>query len=412
MNAIKGIYSQYSGLSRSAYVIFIARIVTNMGGFIWPLLTLILSRKLGYSATTIGIISLMIGVIFIPANIIGGKLADRFDKRKLIVIFDVISVSFFIACAFIEPSNLMTVFFVIAGLFATMEGPAFDALVADVSKPAEREKVYSLTYLGHNLGFVFGAAIGGFLFENHLPLAFLIDAATTLASTILIVLFVTAIKREELDDDERNEYEDDAAEQISGWKVLKDRKPVIVQILAFSMAALIYDQWAFVLPLYMEDLFLENGGKLFGFVASFNGFIVIVMTPVLVKLLDKYSEIPKTIIGVALFSGSYLLLKNTTYYPMFIVMMSIFTLGEIANMIGSSPYISRRVPATHLGRISSYRFIGAFIGGNIGRVILGVIIDNYSYAMAFNFLGGIGVLTIIILTLNYRYDRRSYPKLY
>jgi len=39
---IVGIFSQYRGLSRSAYVIFFARVVTNMGAFIWPLLTLIL----------------------------------------------------------------------------------------------------------------------------------------------------------------------------------------------------------------------------------------------------------------------------------------------------------------------------------------------------------------------------------
>lgn len=64
------------------YVFFFARIVTNMGGFIWPLLTLILSRKMGYSASAIAIISGVVGLIFIPAQIIGGKLADKFNRKK------------------------------------------------------------------------------------------------------------------------------------------------------------------------------------------------------------------------------------------------------------------------------------------------------------------------------------------
>ncbi|WP_339364605.1 MFS transporter, partial [Vallitalea maricola] len=186
---IFNMFSQYKGLSKSAYVIFYARIITNMGAFIWPLLTLILSRKIGYSALTISYISVGIGVLFIPANIIGGKLADKYNRKKLIIIFDLISVTFFISCAFVKPGNLMTILFAIAGIFANIEGPAFEALIADVSKPQEREKVYSLSYLGHNLGFMVGAAIGGFLFENYLSLAFIIDGLTTLTSTILIIVF-------------------------------------------------------------------------------------------------------------------------------------------------------------------------------------------------------------------------------
>ncbi len=412
MKEFKGIYLQYSGMSRSAYVIFFARMVTNMGAFIWPLLTLILSKKIGYTASQIAIISVAIGAVYIPGNIIGGKMADRFNKKKLIVIFDLISVTFFIACAFIEPGHMMTVFFVIAGLFANMEGPAFDALVAEASKPQEREKIYSLSYLGHNLGFIFGAAIGGMLFANHLSLMFVIDALTTLSSTILIVAFVKTIKSEQLMEEERNEYEEHAGESVNGLQVLKDRKPVMIQILAFILAALVYDQWAFVLPLYMGHVFGENSARLFGFLASFNGFVVIAFTPVITWLLKRLTELPKIIIGLSLYSGSYLLLRGTTFYPIFIIMMLVFTLGEIINMLGSSPYISRRVPATHRGRINSYRNIGLFVGGIGGRVLMGLLIDRYSFSTAFLGLGVVGIMAILVVAVNYRLDKRMFPKLY
>ena len=93
MSSIPSIYEQYKGLSRAAYVIFFARIVTSMGAFIWPLLTLILSRKMGYSVSTIAMLSVGIGLLFIPANIIGGKLADRYDRKTIIIIFDLISLT-------------------------------------------------------------------------------------------------------------------------------------------------------------------------------------------------------------------------------------------------------------------------------------------------------------------------------
>ncbi len=195
--------SQYLGLSKSVYVIFFARIITNMGAFIWPLLTFILTRKMGYSPLTISYIFLVIGIIFLPATILGGILADKFNRKKIIIIFDLSSIFFFMACAFIEPGVLMLVFFALAGLFASMEGPAFEALIADATKPKERDKVYSLTYLGHNFGFIVGAAIGGLLFENYLSLAFIIDGLTTLTSTILIILFVTVLNTDDLKEEEK-----------------------------------------------------------------------------------------------------------------------------------------------------------------------------------------------------------------
>lgn len=405
-------FLQYRGMSKSAYVIFFARLITNMGAFIWPLLTLILSRKIGYSESTIALISLGIGVIYLPATILGGKLADKFNRKKIIIIFDLLSIIFFMSCAFIEPSNLMTVLFVLAGLFANMEGPAFEALIADATKPQEREKVYSLSYLGQNLGFIVGAAVGGLLFENFLSLAFVIDGLTTLSSTILIIMFVAVINTEDLEDSEINEYENHADNDVSSFNILKKRKSILIQLFVFIFAAFIYDQWSFALPLYMGTIFLDNGAKYFGLLASFNGFIVILFTPIMARLLQKFNELPKIIIGLLLYSLSFLIIRDTVIYWVFFVMIFTFTIGEIINMLGSSPFISRRVPASHRGRINSYRSIGYFIGGIGGRVIMGWLIESFSYATAFLVLGVVGLISAIVVAFNYKLDKKIFPKLY
>jgi len=409
---IKSVFTQYKGLSSSIYVIFIARVVTNMGAFIWPMLTMILSRKMGYSATMIAMVSISVAVLFIPANIIGGKLADRFNKKKIIIFFDSISVVFFIACGFIEPGILMMVFFIIAGLFAHMEGPAFEALIIEASKPNEREKVFSLSYLGHNLGFMFGAAIGGLLFNNYLNLAFLIDGTTTMISTILIIIFVKVINVHELETHEKNEYEQSEGEQVSTFAVLKKRRSVLIQMIVFTLGAFIYSQWSFALPLYLGELFGEEGPALFGFISSFNGFIVIIFTPVLTALLSRMKELPKIMIGMALYSFSYLIIKDEPLKYVFYVMIFAFTIGEIINTIGASPFISRRVPASHRGRVSSYMSIGYLIGGMGGQLVVGVTIDKLGYDTAFNILVISGIISIAIIAYNIRVDRALFPKLY
>ncbi len=413
MKKIIEVFSQYRGLSTSAYVLFIGRMITNMGAFIWPLLTLILKDKIGYTPTTISYIFLVVGFLFLPANIIGGKLADRFNRKKLIIIFDCISVFFFMLCAFVEPGTWMVVFFIMAGLFANIEGPAFDALVIDVIKPKDREKVYSLMYLGHNLGYMFGAAIGGLLFANYLSLAFILDGITTISSTVLIIAFVKVIHMNELEDEEQNEYELGMHESEKVSTILKKRPSIIVQLIIFLFGAFVYDQWTFSLPMYMTDLFGQDlGSKYFGFLSSFNAFVVIFFTPIITYAIQRFREIPKIFIGQLCIGLSYLIICNKPTYSIFFVMMFVFTIGEIVNMLGSSPFMSRRVPSTHRGRIHSYANITRFLGAGIGRVVIGWILEATNYSLAFASIASVGVLALALIAYNYYLDRKTFPKLY
>jgi MFS family permease len=300
----------------------------------------------------------------------------------------------------------------IAGLFAQMEGPAFEALIVEASKPNEREKVFSLSYLGHNLGFMFGAAIGGLLFNNYLNLAFFIDGTTTMLSTILIIIFVKVINVQDLEKHEKNEYEESEGNDVKTLTVLRNRRSVFIQMIVFTLGAFIYSQWSFALPLYLGDLFGEEGPRLFGFISSFNGFIVIIFTPVLTALLSKMKELPKIIIGMALYSFSYLIIKDEPLKYVFYVMIFAFTIGEIINTIGASPFISRRIPASHRGRVSSYMSIGYLIGGMGGQLAIGLTIDKLGYNTAFNILVITGVISIAIIVYNLRIDKSLFPKLY
>ena len=44
------LFDMYRGLRREMYILFYGRIVTNMGALIWPMLTLILTVKIGMTA--------------------------------------------------------------------------------------------------------------------------------------------------------------------------------------------------------------------------------------------------------------------------------------------------------------------------------------------------------------------------
>ena len=98
--------------------------------------------------------------------------------------------------------------------------------------------------------------------------------------------------------------------------------------------------------------------------------------------------------------------------PVYFVLMTVFTIGEVFSTLGKQPYMTRRIPSSHWGRVNSFVNIvyGAFPA--IGNVILGKVIDSQGYNAAWLLVGAAGAVTIVlslILALN---DRRSFPLLY
>ena len=169
------LFNQYRGLRREIYILFFGKMVTSLGSMIWPVLTMILSQKLGLSAAEISYYFVGSSVVMLPANVIGGKIADRFNKKWIIVCCDSVSIlCFFISAAL--PLGIGTVLlFILAGIFQSMENPAYEALFSDLSTTKDRERAYSLDYLGGNLGLVLSPTIAGLLFQNYLWLSFLIS---------------------------------------------------------------------------------------------------------------------------------------------------------------------------------------------------------------------------------------------
>ena len=156
---MKQLIAQYGGLKREIYVLFIGKLVTAMGSFVWPMLTFFLTTKLGLSD---GMSTLMIAtasVLSFPAALLGGKLADRFSRRSIIILFDCITVSLYLLAAVLPLTIGTAIILFLAGLFQTIESPAYDALNSDFSTTQQREKAYSLSYLGFNLGFIVGASL-------------------------------------------------------------------------------------------------------------------------------------------------------------------------------------------------------------------------------------------------------------
>lgn len=403
--------SQYKGLRKEIYVLFFGRIVTSLGSMVWPLLTLILSRKLGMNATQVAIFSVATGVIYLPASAIGGKLADRFNKKMVIIWCDLVSILFYVTCAFLPVSILTIIIVSIAGACQQLEYPAYNSMIADLSLSKDRERAYSLGYLGMNMGLVFAPTIAGLLFENYLWVAFLSSGISIAVSTLLIFILIKDITPVE-ETDEGGEYQK-RQDQASLLAVLKKNKLIILYAFITMLYWGAYGQYGYLMPLDMGNLHGEKGAVIFGSISSLNSMVVVLFTPILTRVFRKIVPTKKAFIGHAFLLLGFLTFLTfrgvvSLYYPA----MFLFTLGEILMTFTEGPYLTTRIPASHRGRINGIMSIAQSILSGSLMLVLGYFYDNKgpgaSWTIVICILGTSLILCAVLIVL----DRKAYPALY
>ena len=405
---MKNPFHMYGGLRREVYILCFGRFVTAMGSLIWPMLTLILKSKLGYNAEEVALCFLVFSILQLPFSLLGGRLTDQYNKRNLILIFDLISVVLYVITAALPLSTFSLVVYFIGSLFQHMEWPAYDSLIAELTTDRSREKAYSLQYLASNLGVVFAPTLGGILFNNYLWLSFLLCGLAVFSSTILIFLFVPkTIQAEKI----TNAYEAQATGSV--LEVLKTRKVLLLYLLISCIGAIVYAQFNYLLPIQMDEMFLSQGAVFFGMITSVNGLVVICCTPLLTQLTLNWASLDRIRLGMlleVLGICSYFFYRDSL--PLYIASMVVFTLGEILNTLGTSPYVSMRVPATHRGRLVSISSIFTTMSSSLGNAIVGRIVVFYSFREGWLFVGVIGIALLLLLQVHRRLDQKRFPLLY
>ncbi|MDD6160409.1 MAG: MFS transporter [Oscillospiraceae bacterium] len=414
---MKKLIDQYSGLKRELYVLFVGKLVTAMGSFVWPMLTFFLTTRLGLSDGQSTMLLATAMILSLPAAILGGKLADRYSRKRIIIIFDCLTVSLYVLAAILPISYVTAGIIFMAGLFQTIEGPAYDALNADFSTSEQREKAYSLSYLGFNLGFIVGASLSGILFKEHIRLAFLLNGAAIFTSTLLIMLFVhmkNALRESGGGEACFSEYEKPVDDKLSVLTVLR-RIPVVACVLLIGcFASMPSNVVGVLLPLQLKEELGAGGAALYGYLSSLNGLVVILFTPVFTVVLRRLTEIPKAVLGLLLFVGGITLfsLGNTAF--VLFVGMFIFTLGEVVTVLGVNPYTSRRIPSSHRGRVGGVVSVvhSSFTAVTQYLISFILVATHSNYRLIWVIFITCGLVAAGLYAAAYLPDKRTFPLLY
>jgi MFS family permease len=129
---------------------------------------------LGGSAATLGLIGFLNTIPNLAFALPAGVLADRFDRRKVLLVFQGANMGVAVALAVLWATGDLTIFLMgvlafLGGTFGTLSFPAFQAYLASTVPEEDLESAVALNSLSLQLARFVGPAIAGFLLASAGP---------------------------------------------------------------------------------------------------------------------------------------------------------------------------------------------------------------------------------------------------
>lgn len=382
MNLTKRL-DMYRKLPGSIYVLVIIRLINSMGNFVYPFLTFFLTERVGLSTEAAGTYFLFSAAAQSIGSITGGKLTDHFGRKKLLLLSLGLSAACFIPCTLLGNSILIPVLLVLSGIFSGAAQPINTAMVTDLSSRENRKMVFSLLYMGSNIGFAIGPMIAGFLYRKHTNWIFYGNSTAILISMVLIFILIdeTMPKFEynEQTDEQTSEDDDEGAEEGGVIRALLKRPVLLFFSVGRFIYQLVYSCINFAIPLQLKSAFGSTiGPQYFGIIMSFNGVIVIIFTLLITRLTIRMKPLVNMALAGLFYALGFGMIGFINTFPMYLVSALIYTIGEILDITNAGVYVANHSPVTHRGRFNAVISLIISSGFALGPYLFGKFLSVFS----------------------------------
>ncbi|GGW65529.1 MFS transporter [Streptomyces lucensis JCM 4490] len=355
-----------SGLPREFWWLWTSTLVNRLGAFVATFMALYLTVERGYSASYAGLVASLHGLGGVVSSLGGGVMADRLGRRPTLLVAQTATAASVALLGFMtDPVAIAGVAFLV-GMTSNASRPAVQAMMADIVRPEDRVRAFSLNYWAINLGFAVSSAAAGFIAEYSYLAGFLIEAGMTLACALVVFLKIpesrpAAAGAREADD------------PVSLGTVLRDGRYMAVVGLSF-LVALIFQQGFVGLPVAMGRAGFSPAD--YGLAVAVNGVLIVALQIPVTRFIEHRD--PRTLLvassllagygfGLTAFAGSV---------GVFMVTVCVWTLAEIVNAPIQTGLVVRLSPAHGRGRYQGVYTLSWSVAALIAPLMSGAVIDR------------------------------------
>jgi MFS family permease len=403
----------YAALPKGVLVLCLGTMINNLGNFVSPFLTIILTERAGLSAGQTGLFVTLSSLVALGGILLGGKLTDAIGRKTVLTVFTGLAVAAYLACALaVDHTFLLVGLLMVFSLVNAIAQPVQSTIMMDITPPAQRQQAFSLHYLSINAGYAAGPLLASFLYAANLPLLFLLDAATTLVALLLAVAFVP----ESHPDRTHRPVADQAgevAEKGSVWSVLLRRPQLLFFIFVSVLFFLVFSQFNFGLSLQARSSFGSAGLTVFGLMMTVNALGCVVLTLPVTYPFRRSDPLVPIVIGSIFYALGFGMLAFVRTEALFLLSTLVWTLGEILVSTSTSVYLAGHTPSSHRGRFNAIFPVIRRVGFAVGPALSGLYAARHGIVAVWLPTGALaltaGLLTLRLLSLQRKGERREKP---
>lgn len=328
-----------------------------------------------------------------------GVLADRFDRKYLLIISDILRAIAVIGVLFAtqgpEYLPLIYVFTIIQFLISSIFEPARNALMPSVLYRDELVTGNTLSSVTWSAMLAIGAIIGGIIAELFgTQIALFIDALTFLGSAAIVMsLTVPETPRSEIGEEERVILDKSKRTFLEGIRYLLKRPAIAATI--FIKAGQSFTSVDTLLIIYGTRVFIVGDQGTTSMAILWSAFgIGAIIGPIITNRFSDES-VPNLrrliIVGYGMIVVGWLFWGLAPSLELLAVAVVIRAMGSSVNWTYSSIIIQKSVPDEYLGRMFSLDFAGFELIMAISVFVTGLLIDavviENIHLIVFGFVG-------------------------
>uniref|UniRef100_UPI003F6918D2 MFS transporter n=1 Tax=Paractinoplanes polyasparticus TaxID=2856853 RepID=UPI003F6918D2 len=367
------------GLSATYWYLWTGLLINKVGGFAVLFLSLYLTSQRDAGTAQAGLIVGTYGIGGLLGTLAGGVLTDRWGRRRTLLVSHFAAVAALCLLAFSTQLAVIAALCALLGVAQSMAAPAFVAAIIDVTPADKRSRAFNLQFWALNLGLAGASLLAGLLAQWSYQALFLIDAACTLATGVLIAWKVPETLRTlpppslspSLSLLPSPSPVSSSAPKLRGrgglGTVLTDRIFLVFVGLTL-LQALIYTQASTIVPLAMHADGLSPSA--YGSVVALGGALIVLGQLFVPRLIDGRRKARVLALALLLNGAGFSVLALADHVTLYLAAAVIWTVGSMLAAPPNAEINSELAPLALRGRYQAVFFLtfpaASFLAPSLG----------------------------------------------
>ena len=330
------------------------------------------------------------------ASPLAGVLADRLDRRLVLVASDLARAILVLGLVFARDLATIYVLVFFLGLARTIFNPTVRAAFPSVVGRGDLTRANALISGTFSVSETAGPALGGLLVATvGVDAAFVLDSVTYLISAVLFTF--VSLPRPQREEDDAGFGED----LRSGFAYLAGARVPLAIVLGAFLTVLTVNTTIPAEVFLAKDTF-DAGNAGYGLLVGLYGGGMVLGSALMAALGDRVRLLPLYFLGVF---ATALALVGAGLSPTFLLALGALVVAGVANgteNVTTDTILQKRVPDAFLGRVFSVRFFGFSVGEVFAYGIGGAVVDasgaRSTYLLAGIATAAAGLVILVFLT--------------